>query len=234
VALAFLAWLGTQSAHAALTWDSTNRWYNAKRGETNAILSFTFANSSTNDVVIRAVRSSCHCTDPRMPFPLPGTLPPDGTGRMEVNIDLRERNQPFKQTITVETSAGVDQLFLDIQTPELTQREKDRLAAFADRQAVFKGRCADCHWRPAIGKSLPDQVKVLCGTCHDSPKRAEMVPLLAAKAQGHDRAYWDQWVRRGKPGTFMPAFGKPWGGPLSDAELQALVDCLTAQFQSPR
>ena len=213
-----------------LAWDSISRKYEARRGETNLTFVFHFANVSSNEVVINRARSACDCTVPRFPEPLPWRLAPDANGRLDISVDLTERHEPFKQTVFVETSAGTNSIVLDIKTPELTPREKDQRAAFADRQAVFKARCADCHLKPAVGKPVEGQYQVLCGTCHESKQRAPMVPDLATSTKGKDRAYWDQWLRRGKPGTFMPAFYKPFGGPLTQDECDGLVNYLQPRF----
>jgi hypothetical protein len=56
-----------------------------------------------------------------------------------------------------------------------------------------------------------------------------MVPDLADKPHG-DANYWNQWIRIGKPGTFMPAFQKPHGGPLTDDQIASLVQYLRQRF----
>ena len=58
-----------------------------------------------------------------------------------------------------------------------------------------------------------------------------MVPDLAVKAAGRIALSGIEWIRRGKPGTFMPAFGKPWGGPFNDDELRAIEDYLVSRYQ---
>jgi mono/diheme cytochrome c family protein len=229
--LACLSVLGAEGPNSeGLLWDSPSRAFEAKRGETNAFFRFHFANVSSEEVVVRGVRTSCSCTVASLPEALPWRVAPGQGGQIGVDVDLRERFEPFHQIITIDTSAGTNQLTLAIQTAELTQREKNRRVAFADRQAVFKGDCASCHFQPAVGKPLPEQFQVLCGTCHDAKERAAMVPDLAKRTKPRDKAYWDQWLRRGKPGTFMPAFGKPWGGPLHEDQLAALEVYLMARF----
>jgi mono/diheme cytochrome c family protein len=151
---------------------------------------------------------------------------------LEVIVDLRERFEPFKQIIAVETSAGTNQILLEIKTPELTPREKDQRAAFADRQAVFKNQCVTCHLQPAKGQPMEGRYRVLCGTCHDAKHRAAMVPDLAPVKKTRDQAYWEQWLRRGKPGTLMPAFSKPFGGPLTEEEIGAMLSYLQQRFPS--
>ena len=79
------------------------------------------------------------------------------------------------------------------------------LVAFADRQGVFKNDCATCHLQPASGKRIEERYEVLCGICHDAEHRAEIVPDLATTRKAGDKSYWEQWVRRGKPGMYLPA-----------------------------
>jgi mono/diheme cytochrome c family protein len=215
-----------------LVLDVTSKTYEAQRGETNLTFIFNFANGSTRDVTVKAVRAQCKCTTLKWPFPLPGRLEAGSAGQLQVDIDLHDRKEPFKQVITIETSAGTNHIQLAIKTPELTRRERERLAAFADRQAIFKGDCARCHFQPVTGKSPREQYPVLCGTCHDSTQRAEMVPDLMATSQQKDQGYWEQWVRKGKPGTFMPAYSKPFGGPLTEEQVEALIAYLKNRFHS--
>jgi cytochrome c553 len=122
---------------------------------------------------------------------------------------------------------------MEINLPEPTPREKNRLAAFADRQAVFKAGCAQCHLDPAAGKPVAAQYATLCGTCHEAKDRAQMVPDLAAVQKAQDRAYWEEWVRRGKPSTYMPAYAKRYGEPLSDDQVAVLVRYLCDRYQTP-
>jgi mono/diheme cytochrome c family protein len=213
-----------------LVFDAALKNYDAKRGETNASISFPFANVAGREVVLQTLRPTCPCTVASVGQALPWRMQAGETGRVEVNVDLRDRWEPFKQTIAVETSAVTNQIELLIRTPELTPREKNRRRAFADRQAVFKGDCAKCHLNPAAGQPVAIQYQVLCGTCHDAADRAEMVPALETTSKAKDRLYWEEWLRRGKPGTFMPAFAKRYGGPLNDDELERMIQYVAELF----
>lgn len=61
-----------------------------------------------------------------------------------------------------------------------------------------------------------------------------MVPDLGALKNPTDKAYWDHSVRLGKPGTFMPAFSNPFGGPLTEEEIASLVAYLVGRFPPAR
>jgi mono/diheme cytochrome c family protein len=218
--------LAADGGPAGLRWASTFQSHDVQRGQTNAHYSFQYANSAATELTIHAVRATCPCTSVRFPAALPARIGPGESGVMEVNVDLRDRYESFKQTVSVESSRGTNGLKIAINMPELTQRQKDQRVAFANRQALFSGQCATCHLTPAQGKPMAEQYAVLCGTCHDATNRAPMVPDLARAGRAKDRAYWEEWMRKGKPGTFMPAFGKPWGGPWSEKEIQAMTTYL--------
>ncbi len=215
-----------------LQWDALSKRFHAKRGETNAVIVFNVTNVSSAEIIVKAIRPACDCTEARVPE-LPWRLGRGTHGPVEIHVDLRDRRLSFSQMIAVETSAGTNWITVQLELPELTVREKNRLAAFADRQAVFKSDCAKCHLEPAIGKRGADLFKTICAICHASKERAEMVPDLAALKKPTDPSYWDQWLRRGKPGTYMPAFSKPFGGPLDEVEIKSLILFLAERFPSP-
>jgi hypothetical protein len=52
---------GTLST-ASLAWDAVTKEYQAKLGDTNAIITYSVTNLTTSNVTIRSVRPSCGCT----------------------------------------------------------------------------------------------------------------------------------------------------------------------------
>ena len=100
-----------------------------------------------------------------------------------------------------------------------------------DRQAVFKDGCASCHLVPALGKKGAALYSDACGVCHEAPSRATMVPNLRALNKPTDRDYWKTWISQGKTNTLMPAWATAYGGPLSEAQVDSLVDYLSGPFK---
>jgi mono/diheme cytochrome c family protein len=195
---------------------------------TNLITHFNYTNTSSEPVVVLSVEPSCHCTTPKIPK-LPWTIEPHAAGKMEVEIEIPGKWGLLQKSITIRTAADTNVLKLEVDILEPDPRTKNRLTAFADRQAVFKGDCASCHVKPIVGLQGEALFHKACGICHESQNRATMVPDLAAKPHG-DVDYWRQWVRIGKPGTFMPGFDKPHGGPLSEDQIASLVEFLQERF----
>ena len=214
-----------------ITWDKQNLRAIVQKGQGMVFFSIGLTNASSAPVVIKRLRPHCDCTTVRSTAELPATVVSGASLPIEITTDLKDRHETFTQVIAIETPKETNRLVLEIIMPELTTREKNQRAAFADRQAVFKKDCAVCHWQPALSKPIDTQYKVLCGTCHDAVERASVVPDLHQPSKTkRDHAYWSEWIRRGKPGTFMPAFEKRFGGPLTEAELQRLIDFVAERF----
>jgi mono/diheme cytochrome c family protein len=195
---------------------------------TNLVTRFSYTNASSQPVIVTAVEPSCHCTTPKIPK-LPWTIEPHGAGNMDVEVEIPGKWGLLEKTITIRTAGETNVLSLQIEIPEPDPRERNRIAAFADRQAVFKGDCASCHAKPSAGLKGEALFHKNCGICHEAEHRATMVPDLATKPHG-DAIYWAQWVRIGKPGTFMPGFDKPHGGPLTEEQIASLLDFLQQRF----
>jgi mono/diheme cytochrome c family protein len=189
---------------------------------------------------------------------VPWNLSAGTNGQIEVVFDARGKWGTITKAVFVHTSRGLNVLnvvaklapppappinprpppFPSIATPSGFQvntnasgnREKNMELARGDRQAVFKKDCAWCHADPAHGKTGPQLYAVACGTCHDSPNRAQMVPDLHHLNHPTDAEYWKQWVAHGKEGTLMPAFSNAEGGPLDSAQIASLVEFLSGNF----
>lgn len=224
-----VSWLLMAAAAAhPLTWDAMEKTLTAKAGDLAVSADFTVRNDSDQPVEIKRVLTSCHCTTappPRTPW----ILAPGASDVLHVTVDLMGRRGGLTKTIYVGSSAGEQQLILkvDIPPPPAAQREMNLQIAQRDRQAVFRGDCANCHAIPAAGKHGAALYGVACEICHiDDTRRATEVPDLAKPTGKRDEAFWRQWIRDGRDGTLMPAFAKAHGGPLDDAQIESLVTYL--------
>jgi cytochrome c553 len=219
-----------------LAWDNVLHEYIAKHGDTEAVFSFGVTNISGSNVVINWVRPSCGCTAAKLP-PTPWTLKPGESGRMDFTLDLKGKYGTLYKYISVDTSHGQKMLNIRATIPEGTtiagvdSRIRNMQLAMADRQIVFRGDCARCHSTPLIGKTSGKELYELgCGICHDAVNRATMVPDLAQVANPGTKEYWQLWIRHGKPGTLMPAFASHQGGPLSEAQIEAVSAFLLEKY----
>lgn len=223
----------------ALAWTTRSLQYQAKSGETEAKFKFGLTNVSKEVVTIAGVHTSCGCTVAQLPSQ-PWVLQPGDRGDIGVTVDLRGKMGNLVKTVTVTSSVGIIPLMVQVSIPRvdpnspLTAMDRDRnlKVAAVDRQAVFRGDCANCHVTPTIGKTGKALYVAACGICHDGEHRASMVPNLRALNKPTDAAYWTQWVSEGRVGSLMPAFSSRNGGILSTHQVKTLVEYLSGDFQN--
>jgi mono/diheme cytochrome c family protein len=231
VLLLLFGWLGmSYHVSAQLAFDALHKQVVARAGQTNAMVSFTLTNVSTAPVVIRDVALSCGCSVATMPAK-PWTLKPGEHGQVTVTTDVRGKRGSLVKTAIVYASSGTRVLTyqVNIQEPSTPEeRARNQSLAKTDRQAVFKGECANCHASPAKGKTGKELFTAACGICHEAEHRTSMVPDLKALKKPATRDYWLQWITHGKPDTLMPAFATKAGGPLTDAQIHSLVEFLSS------
>jgi mono/diheme cytochrome c family protein len=190
-------------------------------------------------VAVLNVHPSCGCTTAEVPS---GTwlLPPGTNGVIRVNVNLAGKSGMVFKTVTVTTDHGRVDLMLRINIhpapPARPMTEAERAAGVAaakvDRQAVFRGDCASCHAKNVHGKYGPELYALVCGICHEANPRATMVPDLHNLKDPTSEEFWRAWITSGKPGTLMPAFSTPQGGPLDDFQIASLAAYLNTTIPS--
>lgn len=233
----------------ALVWDSERKVYDAKTGELEAHFFFEATNASSEEIVITEVHPSCGCTVVSVPAK-PWKLAPGESGKIEARLDLIGKRGILTKRIEVTSSVGVANLVVQINVPsppedtadlksspkELSKRimrlrrVRNRQMAAGDRQAVFRNGCVECHVQPSVGKTGKALFDTSCGICHEAENRATMVPKLADIP---NKDYWHHWITQGKEGSLMPAFSKAAGGPLTDEQIDSLVNYLATRGPSP-
>ncbi|MGZ5517456.1 MAG: DUF1573 domain-containing protein [Limisphaerales bacterium] len=230
-----------------LMFDSETKTYDAKVGQAEAPFAFNLTNVWTNEIVIDRTATSCGCTVAKLPEQ-PWHLKPAAYGEIKVTVNLAGKPPGLIQKeVTVYTSVGVRMLTVKVNIPAVAMTEAQRKAnaekAMKDRQSIFHrgatadDNCASCHIDKGLGKSGPELYAADCGICHDSPIRASGVPDLQAltAAKDTDFDYWKEWIGNGgKVGSMMPAFAKPHGGPLTEAEINNLAAYLTLSVSRHR
>ncbi len=206
-----------------ITWDAMEKTVVAKTGDSAAAFVFTAINTSDRPVTISAVRPSCGCTVVELPT-IPWVLAPGASGSLPATVDFTGKDGTLTKSLFIETSAGPQTLTLRVKLPPMDEnvRQKNQEAARADRQAVFRGGCVQCHVIPALGKTGEDLFRAACLNCHTPTGRASMVPDLFTARTHRDAAWWRTWISDGRDGTLMPAFAKP-RGILTKAEIDSLV-----------
>jgi mono/diheme cytochrome c family protein len=223
-----------------LKFDAEAKTVDVTNGTEEGHFTFSVTNISSDVVIINYILGSCHCTVAQLPSQ-PWKLAPREVGEFSATMDVRGAppgSSKFK-TLTVNADKGVK--VLDVTTrilPDMSSpadRTNNVKMATADRQAVFKGDCMQCHAETAKDSAGHDKMSqdlytAVCGICHESSRRATFVPDLHHLADATSAAFWRTWITSGKPGTLMPAFAKSDGGPLSNEQIDSLVNYLSTSI----
>jgi mono/diheme cytochrome c family protein len=217
-----------------LVWDAMMKSNYVEFGKTNTQFIFFVTNSAATNVTITNVMPGCGCTAPKLPS-TPWVLKPKDSGPVSANIDLMGKFGEMSKNMRVISSAGEQTLTMKVTIPETAEtirRMQGMMQAKSDPQSVFKGECAACHVQKGEGKMGAELFAADCGICHEAEHRAELVPDLAKLNRPTPPEYWRMTVSGGKPGTLMPAFGKKFGGPLSNEQIDSLVTYLEKKYPS--
>jgi mono/diheme cytochrome c family protein len=176
-------------------------------------------------VEIVQVRPSCGCTTADVPR-APWVLAPGERGSFRATVDFTGKQGKLFKAIYVNSAAGTQVLHVVVNIPESdpAERKRNQELAMANRQRVFSGDCAACHRDPIGPKTGAELFQTACGICHLAPQRAAMVADLLTAREPRDAAWWRRWISDGKDGTLMPAFAQKNGGPLTDQQIDSLVE----------
>jgi mono/diheme cytochrome c family protein len=225
----------SQSLDHILAWDADTKDQTVTNGTPEAHFTFNLTNVSPETVTINNVFTSCGCTVAKLPEQ-PWKLAPGTNGQIHVTMNLANKFGTVRKRITVNSDKGVK--YLDVLTKILPppaseqmnsqNRAGNQKVAMADRQAVFRGDCARCHVEPTRQKYGLALYQTACGICHEAERRATMVPDLHALKENTNAEFWRNWITHGKAGTLMPAFSEKEGGILTDAQINSLVNYLSA------
>jgi mono/diheme cytochrome c family protein len=213
------------AASHPIAWDAMKKVVVAKPDDGVAEFEFKATNTSARAVTINSARPSCGCTVVDLPAS-PWVLAPGASGVLRATVDFAGKEGVLTKSVAVDSSAGEQTLFLQVDIPpaDETGRLRNRALAGTNRQAVFLGECASCHVMPGIDKQGEALFTSTCGVCHLSAHRASMVPDLFTARTHRDAAWWRTWIDDGKDGTLMPAFAAKNGGPLSNEQIDSLVE----------
>jgi len=226
------------SIDGILTWDAIAKVHHAKLNELDIGFEFYFQNKTSKEVQIKRAISTCGCTVAKLPK-LPWVIKPAQKGSVPVTMDLRGKSGVITKTIQLVTDQGIIPLKARVAIglvsgPSKKRSQEERAAnlraAAANRQAIFAGKCVECHVIPTIGKRGKQLYSTACGICHESKNRAPFVTDLRRLAKGKDKEYWQQWIADSKPNSLMPAFAKQHGGNLDNSQIRTLVAYLNRIF----
>lgn len=206
-------------------------------GTEEAVFTFSVTNVSSEEVIIGYIVGSCQCTVAQLPSQ-PWKLAPKTAGNFTATMQLAGTPPGESKTkkLTVGADKGIKELNVTTRVlPDMSTgdaRTNAMKMATADRQAVFKGDCMQCHADTSKDSAGNDKFgeglyASVCGVCHESERRATFVPDLHHLKEPTSAEFWRAWITNGKPGSLMPAFAKSEGGILNSEQIDSLVKYLS-------
>jgi mono/diheme cytochrome c family protein len=193
-------------------------------------------NDGFTPLLLKRVVASCGCTVPTLKQT---KLNPAEHTWIDITIDTSLKLGAMEKTLTLYTN--------DTQHP-VTELKliATVLAAPANRQlgsvhaginpknrlALFEGSCKTCHVDRGVGKSGQSLFIADCGMCHGASGDGGVAPALTQADYTNPmvRERYKEIIQNGSPNNpSMPPFSSKQGGPLSDDQIESLLNYLAYQ-----
>lgn len=183
---------------------------------------FLFTNVGAGDLVLYQLKTTCGCT---AAIASTGPYHSGEKGAITVTYDSRGKVGFTTKEITVHsndpksphslTLEGV--VNIDATHPEIKPGE-----------VLFSGSCAECHSVPAKGKVGKELYDSVCHMCHDFPQESgkKWVAPNKLSLSKLSRRKLKKNISKGIPYTSMSAFSNEESGPLTDKQIDSLIDYL--------
>lgn len=181
-----------------------------KEGE-HAIGYLRVRNAGNTIANIVAVETSCGCSvaEPEQQLLMPG-----GFTRIRVDVDTFAKQGDAKKWVELTDGAGHHS------RAWLTLHVEPNPHLKTNSRSIFKGKCAACHFDPAIGKTGGAEIyRAVCAMCHGGDRAGVSGPSLQ---QIHDIDLLRSIISEGAGSHHMPGFARKNGGPLSPDQIEAL------------
>ena len=168
-------------------------------------------NSGSAIANIESVETSCGCT---VAEPEQRLLMPGGFTRIRVEVDTFAKQGDARKWVMLTDGEGHHtraQLTLHV----LPDAHLDVVS-----RSIFKGKCAACHYDPAMGKTDGKRIYgAVCAMCHGQDRAGVSGPSLKGY---HDETVLQSLISEGTGSHHMPGFARKNGGPLTRSQIQSL------------
>jgi mono/diheme cytochrome c family protein len=191
---------------------------------------FYLYNVGGKPLILRKADASCGCTVVKLEKK---TLLPGESTALKVNLDTSLKIGRVKKTISVYSN--------DIKNPKLSlflvgkvlpNTQGHGKIIVKDPQVLFHGECATCHVLKGKGKTGKALFQADCAMCHGLNAQGSVAPSLLKG--DYENIKFKDYIRKiiaeGSPrNPEMAGFSKEKGGPLTEADIDSLVNFLAFQ-----
>jgi mono/diheme cytochrome c family protein len=190
---------------------------------------FKITNKGKKPLKIFETKATCGCTVPKVKKDL---IAPGETVDLEVVMDTSMKQGNVSKPITIRSNDPMKRVLTIHVKAQVRGPHADLVSSGEQRTAkIFTGRCAACHVEKGVGKIGEELFMADCSMCHGA--RAKGIPGVAPALTPFDYHQKDFAAHMRKIIAFgskahrsMPGYLKTAGGPLSDSEIDSLVEYL--------
>lgn len=184
---------------------------------------FNLTNEGTALLRIGKLRTNCECTVATVKN---AKLKPGESTELKVVMDTTMKIRDTEKTVKI-SSNDPDHPSITVSIIAFIDPHKGLTSS--DSAKIFKGKCATCHVMQGKGLMSDDLFFADCVMCHQfRPKPGHVVGGPLAPRNYDDPAVADFVKRATSFGTShaMPGFLDKVGGPLSEAQIDSIVEFL--------
>ncbi len=206
---------------------------------------FKIRNEGSKSLVITRVQTSCGCTAAMMET---SVIDPEEEGRLRVSFNPRGRKGEVTRTVSVYSNDPMDPVVTlkvvanVVPAGEEKKKPPPVLRTHPKRKKlVFSGDCLRCHAPRKRSETGMKLYVSTCAACHGIRGAGHKIekevigPVLRIHNMTVRTAAGIRQVIAGGTGhPAMPGFGKEYGGPLSDRQVDSLVNLILEEFPAKR
>jgi len=187
-------------------------------------INLVLENNSTEAVSGIQVTGSCGCTVVEFGAP---ALRAGEQGKLRLKIDPIGKRGKTLKTLFIQFQYRSNPISIQKHL-EFTIVNLSAHSATFDNEKFFGPKCGSCHAVPAHGKTGQDLFISTCAFCHGLNAQGASGPGFTRLSylRRLNRSEAKAIITFGLPEGFMPGFGLTAGGPLTDEQIDSLVDYL--------
>lgn len=206
-------------------WEKTTHDFGSIAADAKVDYRWPVHNDGTAPLEIVNTFPSCGCTASLIEG---GPIDPGRTGSLHVRFDAAGQSGDVRKTITVITTDPAKPRTILTILAKVLPPANPRVSSGHPPilgQSLLGSGCADCHAKPAAGKSGLELYAAVCAMCHGADATGGLSHgLRDADYLGsrNDRALADA-IAYGTANPHMPGFSSDMGGPLDANQIDSLV-----------
>lgn len=211
-------------------WESTTHDFGTITADAKVDYHWPIHNDGTAPLEIVNTFPSCGCTASLIEG---GAIEPGGSGSLHVTFDAAGQSGDVRKTIAVVTTDPVKpRTILTIKAkvlPPVNPRVSSGHPPILGQSLLGSG-CADCHAKPASGKTGAELYAAICAMCHGADATGALSHGLrdADYLASRDDKALAEAIAYGTANPRMPGYSTDMGGPLSAEQIDSLVRQLRA------